>query len=160
FPGAVFPSVIAELAFLRDGVKDPGGLAGADVEGLHVAARGFLELWAVRDRRTDNNHVAADHRRRRQRVIAALGGPANPLGQVNPPFLAEIRIERSRLGVNAVEIRVMSGAVDALFAVASPVRETAMDVAQVGWATGFVDLRIEVPDMLACDAIDLRNLRE
>ena len=37
FGGAVQPGIVAELAFLRDGVEDPESLAGAHVKPSHIA---------------------------------------------------------------------------------------------------------------------------
>src|SRR5207248_8356963 len=37
FGGALFPCVVAELAFFRDGVKNPETLAGTDVEAPNVS---------------------------------------------------------------------------------------------------------------------------
>src|SRR5690242_759230 len=45
FGGAFFPSVVAELAFFRDRVKNPETFAGTDVEAANVS---FIVVHAAR----------------------------------------------------------------------------------------------------------------
>src|SRR4030095_11528748 len=71
-PRLVLPGLIAELARLGHGMEYPERLAGANVEGLDVAARLLFDYRPVVDRRADDYRVAANHGRRCHCVISCL----------------------------------------------------------------------------------------
>src|SRR5262249_46681229 len=63
-PRVIFPGLVAGLAGPRHGVEAPEMLAGAGVEGLHVAGRIVMIDETVADRVADDDDVAPDDRRR------------------------------------------------------------------------------------------------
>ena len=80
---SVQPGLVAGLAFARDGVEDPELLAGANVERQDVALDVFLVRAgaALRQRRTDDDHIVGDDRRRTvadlaDRIVPRSSGPA------------------------------------------------------------------------------------
>ena len=96
-PRIVAPRLVAELALLRNRMNRPQPLAGAHVEAADVAARPFLVRRAVVNAGADDDHVAADDRRRAHRVIgrAHRVARARPSGRCGRPRRTTCRARRS-----------------------------------------------------------------
>ena len=99
-PGAVTPGLRAVLARLRNGVEDPLELAGADIEGAHVAADVLLGVEGVAHRLAHHDRVADDGRRAAPAVARALGQTGL---QVDPPVVAEIAERLAGGGIERVQ---------------------------------------------------------
>ena len=102
---AVAPGLDAVLAGARDGVEGPGQLAGARVEGAHVAGRVLLENHAVGDAVADDDEVLVDHGWRGVGVLFGVGLPAQTSHQIDDSVVAKaghgfasLGIERDQVG--------------------------------------------------------------
>ena len=98
-PAAILPGLVSGLARLRDEVERPHQLAGVHVEGLHVARRVARVDEAVPHPVADDHQVLEDHGRRRLRVVQAVGGPEQLLGEVDLAPVAERLHRLARGGV-------------------------------------------------------------
>ena len=158
FPRFVFPSLDAEFALLRYRMKNPSWLAGPRVKGLNVAARGFLVLWAVGNRRADNHVVSADHGRRSHRIVAGVDRQRDRFCQVHLSAFAEFGHGFPGLGVDRPQVRIVGSNIDPLLAAVGPIRHAAMHEAEIRRAPDFIAFRIEDPNRLARLGIDRGNL--
>ena len=111
FPRAVFPSLVTEGPFLWDGFKDPLLCAGAHVEAAHIAwGHGLVGRATngkgVENHRADDGDVAADDRRRGDRVELACDRPPQALGQIDAAVVAKALDGLAGVGVEGDEIGV------------------------------------------------------
>ncbi|MCG3164009.1 MAG: hypothetical protein JMDDDDMK_05475 [Acidobacteria bacterium] len=159
-PRLILPGLRAELACLRDGVEDPDGFARAGVECLHVAARRFLIGRPVGDRRADNYHIAINHRRGSDGVIARINCQRDGFGEIDPALLAEVRDRLPRPGVERDQIGVARAQEDSFLFTVRPVSHAAMQKAVVGRASGFEAAGVIAPERPAGLRVERRHVAE
>ena len=141
-------------------MEDPLLLAGTDVEAADVAGRHLLARRPVEDRGTDDRRVADDHRRRDDRVDAALHRPPESYGQVDLASFAEAPDRFAGVGVDRPQVRLVRRHQDARLLAVRPVADPAVVVAEVRGPALPPVLRVEHPLLLAGLPIDRGHLAE
>ena len=120
------PGVVAEFAFLRDGVERPHQFAGAGIEGADVSGRS--SRFAVRGKRTADHEVLVDGGRRSHAVCLRGNLSATPVRKLTKPPVPK---RSTGLPVRRVDRRtgaaVERAEKDALFLAVRPVRRAAVD---------------------------------
>ena len=117
---------------MGDGFKDPLLGTGAHVEAAHVAwGHGLVGRATngkgVEDHRADDGDVAADDRRRGDRVEFAFDWPAQALGQIDAAVVAKALDGLAGVGVESDEIGVASAKEDATVVAVLPVGDASVD---------------------------------
>jgi hypothetical protein len=99
-PGFGRPSVVAELAGSRDGVKRPLDLARADVDGTDVAGSGREVLG---DDAPDDEQVLVYNPGCGERNAESFEGPFEALPEVDSAAIAEFRNGFAGFGIESVQ---------------------------------------------------------
>ena len=132
FPRAVFPGLVAKGTFLWDGFKDPLLGTSAHVEAAHIAwGHGLVGRATngkgVEDHCADDGDVAADDRRRGDRVEFAFDWPAQALGQIHAAVVAKALDGLAGIGVESDEIGVAGAKENAPVVAVFPIGDPAVD---------------------------------
>ena len=157
-PRFVSPGLVAEVAGLRNRVKDPLHLAGADVVAADVPRRRLLAAPALRDRRADHDRVAGHERGRADRVLARVDDASESPGQVHAPVPAELRIRLAGLRVDRHQPGPPAGVEQPGFLAVGPVGEPARQEAVHCRAAVQVEAGVVAPDCLSGRRLDRRDL--